>query len=315
MPIDPHVQALLDAQAAAGDPPLNTMTVAAARAAAQPPASAALPDAVAAVDSLRIPGPDGLIPARLYRPEGLGPWPVLVYFHGGGFVLGHLDTYDPWCRHVANRVPCIVISVDYRLAPEHPFPAAVDDSVAATAWVAAHVATLGGDSTRLAVAGDSAGGNLAAVVAQVARDLGGPALTYQVLLCPATDHYEAGMPSYQSYAVGCGMTRDDVVWLFDHYYPPTVDRADARAFPLRARDVGGVPPALVITAEYDVLRDEGERYAGHLRAAHVPTTLSRYDGMIHNFQFSYDTLDGARRAVDEIVAALQGAFRDDSSLA
>ncbi len=313
MPIDPQVQALLDAQSAAGNPPLNTMTVAAARAAAQTPEPEVVPEAVAVVDARSIPGPGGKIPVCLYRPKGPDPLPVLVYFHGGGFVLGHLDTYDPWCRHLANRVPCLVVSVDYRLAPEHPFPAAVDDSVAATEWVAAHAASVGGDSGRLAVAGDSAGGNLAAVVSQVARDRGAPALAYQVLLCPATDHYDGGTPSYQAYATGCGMTRDDVVWLFDHYYPSTVDRDDARAFPLQARDVGGLPPGLVITAEYDVLRDEGERYASRLREAGVPTIVSRYDGMVHNFQFSYEALDSARRAVDEIVAALRTAFYDVTS--
>ncbi len=309
MPIDPQIQALLDEQAAAGAPPLNTMTVEAARAAAQAPEAgvAVLAEPVAAVETRSIPGPQGEVPVRVYRPDAPGPLPVLVYFHGGGFVLGHMDTYDPWCRHLANLVPCLVVAVDYRLAPEHPFPAAVDDALAATEWTATHATSLGGDARRVAVAGDSAGGNLAAVVSHVMRGRDAP--MYQVLLCPATDHYDAGTPSYREYAVGCGMTLDDVVWLFGHYYPPTVDRDDARAFPLRAHNLQGAPAALVVTAEYDVLRDEGERYAGRLQEAGVQTTLRRYDGMIHNFQFSYDTVDGAKRAVDDIVAALQTAFQ------
>lgn len=306
MAIDPQVQALLDEQAATGAPPLSQMTVEAARAASQTVEAGGPPEPLASVDTHTVPGSHGDIPVRIYRPSGPDPLPVLVYCHGGGFVLGHLDTYDPWCRHLANLVPCIVVAVDYHLAPEFPFPAAVDDALAATEWAATQATTFGGDPARIAVGGDSAGGNLAAVVSQVLRGRSAP--MYQVLLCPATDHYDAGTSSYQEYAVGCGMTRDDVVWLFNHYLPPTVERDDARAYPLRARDVAGVAPALVVTAECDVLRDEGEEYAARLQSASVPSTLRRYDGMIHNFQFSYDTLDGARRAVDDIVAALQTAF-------
>lgn len=215
MPLDPQIQAVLDRFYAAGTFPIPRQSAEAARQAQQSARSiGGVPEAVGSVEDRTIPGPGGAIPIRVYRPQGAGPFPIVLYFHGGGWVLGDLDGYDAWCRHLTNRVGCQVVSVAYRLAPEHPFPAAIVDGEAALRWVATHTAQLQGDPTRIAVGGDSAGGNLAAVLAQLARDGGIPAVRFQLLLCPATDHPDRGTDTYQAYATGYGMTREECVWFF-----------------------------------------------------------------------------------------------------
>ncbi|MFQ5427224.1 MAG: alpha/beta hydrolase [Gaiellales bacterium] len=231
----------------------------------------------------------------------------MVYFHGGGWVIGDLDTHDGVARALANRARSVVVSVDYRLAPEHPFPASIDDAWAATAWVAEH-GPQGIDRDRLAVGGDSAGGNLAAIVARRARerDLD---LRFQLLVYPVTD-FDLGTRSYLDYAEGCGLSRDAMRWFWDLYVPSEQSRASPDASPLRARDVTGLPPALVQTAEFDVLRDEGEAYAARLEEAGVPVTLTRYDGLIHGFIRMPGVLDRASDALDEAAAALRAALHD-----
>jgi acetyl esterase len=308
MPLDPQAKLLLDQLAAQGGPQLHELTPAQARQAFE---SMRLPlpgEPVAEARDLRVPGAAGELPARLYVPEGAGAGSgALVWFHGGGWVIGSLETHDNLCKALANRSGARVLSIDYRLAPEHGWPAAAEDCYAATCHVAERGAALGVDGARLAVGGDSAGGNLAAVVALLARERGGPRLRHQVLVYPVTDH-DFERPSYRENGEGYFLTTDAMRWFWDHYVPDRAQRDDWSAAPLRAEKLAGLPPATVITAEYDPLRDEGEAYAARLREAGVPTTLSRYDGQIHGFVSMLDLLDAGRSAADEIGAALRGAL-------
>jgi acetyl esterase len=224
----------------------------------------------------------GELPGRVYRPDSPGPVPTVVFFHGGGFVLGDLDTHDGLCRWICRDVGAVVLAVGYRLAPEAPFPAAPRDCVAATRWAADHVGALGGDAGRLAVAGDSAGGNLAAVVAQVCRDEAGPALAAHLLICPATDLTDTAYPSRVDNSAGLLLSADDMRWFAACYLGPDQDRSAPLASPLRG-NLAGLPPAVVVTAEYDPLRDEGDAYAHALAAAGVPVTRHRFAGLIHGF--------------------------------
>lgn len=243
-------------------------------------------------------GPGGPIPLRLYTPRAPGPRPGLIWFHGGGWVTGSLDSHDGLCRQLALDTGAVVVAVDYRLAPEHRFPAAVEDALAATRWVADRAARLGIDAGRLAVGGDSAGGNLAAVVSAIARD-GGPPLCWQLLVYPITD-CDLDTPSYRENAVGYLLTRAGMAWFWDHYLPDPASRAHPHASPLRAPDLSNLPPAYVITAEYDPLRDEGESYARRLRDAGVPTRLDRFEGMVHGFLRRTDRLDRSHEALRRI---------------
>ncbi len=309
MPLDPQVQAFLDQIAASGAPPIHTLSVEAARnlALQDIPQLSEGPEAVKQVENREIPGPAGSIPIRIYTPEGEGPLPLLVYFHGGGWVVCNLETHDALCRRLANEGSCIVVSVDYRLAPEHKFPAAVEDCYAATQWVANNASALNGDPTRIAVGGDSAGGNLAAVVTLLARDQGGPSLLFQLLIYPVTDYHTPGTPSYQENAEGYYLTREDMFWFWDLYLNNEAEARHPHASPLLAESLQGLPPALVITAEYDVLRDEGERYAQRLQGAGVPVVLKRYDSMIHGF-FDIGPFESGPQAIKEAMALLREAF-------
>ncbi|MDY7104699.1 MAG: alpha/beta hydrolase [Actinomycetota bacterium] len=304
MPIDPQIQTVLDQMEEIGFPGLSSLPVEQARAALamMGAAEADAVEEVARVEDLEIPGPGGAIPARAYVPATDGTPPVVVYYHGGGLVLGGLDSHDGTCRALANASGALVLSIDYRLAPEHPFPAAVEDAGAALDWVAANVAELGGDPARLAVAGDSAGGNLAAVVALQARDAGAPQLRGQLLVYPVTDS-TMSHPSIEENASGYFLTKADMEWFFDHYAPERPD--DWRLSPLAAPDLAGLPPALVLTAEFDPLRDEGEAYARRLADAGVPVELVRKDGLIHGFFGMVADVDEARDAMDRAGAALR----------
>jgi acetyl esterase len=245
---------------------------------------------------------------RVYRPTGVAkPSPALMFFHGGGWVVGDLDTHDGSCRALANAARCVVVSVDYRLAPEHKYPAAADDAYAATMWVREHAAVLGINARRVAVAGDSAGGNLAAVVALMTRDRGQPPLAMQVLIYPITD-CDLDTPSYQEFADGYMLTRGAMKWFWRQYLSREDEALEPYASPAQAADLRGLPRALVITAEYDPLRDEAEAYARRLEAAGVPTRLTRYDGQIHGFLRRLNTFDAARTALADIASELQKAF-------
>ena len=307
VPLDPQVAAMRERRMAAATPQLYTLTLAEARAAdlADIRAAAGTGEPVHSVTEHQIPGP---LTLRIYRPEGDRPQPALVYFFGGGWTLGAIDTADAICRTLANAVPCTAAVVGYRLAPEHKFPAAVEDCHAATRWVAEHAAQIGVDPTRIAVGGDSAGGNLAAVVSVLCRDAGGPALAGQLLVYPNTLH-GADTPSMRDNADPWLFNHHSVDWYWRHYLARPEDGANPLASPLRTDDLSGLPPALVITAEYDPLRDEGERYAARLRAAGVPVERSRYDGMVHGFFAMAGILDGGKRALAEAAEFLRARFK------
>lgn len=309
MALDPQARTVLNQMEKSGGPPINELSVEEARKASEALASMqGIPEPVAGAQDRTLPGPGGEIPARIYTPFGKEPFPVLVYFHGGGWVLGDIESSDGLCRTLANTTGCIVVSVGYRLAPEHPFPAAVDDAFYATQWAAANASAFNGDPLRLAVSGDSAGGNLAAVVAQIARDRGKPAIQFQLLIYPATDA-ACDTPSYSENAEGYFLTKAAMQWFWNHYVPKDVDRRHPNASPLRADNFAGLPPALVITAEFDPLRDEGERYARRMQAAGTPVQLVRYNGMIHGFFAMGGLIDQGRMAVQQAAAALRDAFK------
>jgi len=308
MPLDPQAKEFLDQIAALGGLAMSQMTVPDARRMMDTLASMGdAPPPVASSVDRHIPGPAGDIPVRVYTPVGTAPFPVLVFFHGGGWVIGSIDTHDRTCRQLANGAGCMVVSVDYRLAPEHRFPAAAEDCYAATKWVAAHARDLGADPTRLAVGGDSAGGNLAAVIPQMARDRGGPPIVFQLLIYPATVA-AFDTPSYHDNAEGYLLTTADMRWFWNHYLGEGGEVGNPYASPLRATSLAGLPPALVITAEFDPLRDEGELYAQALEKAGVAARLTRYDGMIHGFFGLTHLMDKAKAAVQESCGALKQVF-------
>ena len=305
MPLDPQALAYLD-QMKQFNIDYTTLTATQARGMLAP-MLAARPagEPVARVEDRRIPGPGGELAIRIYTPQGSDPFPILVFFHTGAWILGSLEIQDPLCRKITNRAGCLVVAVDYRLAPEHPFPAAPEDCYAATKWVAAHAAEFGGDPARVAVGGDSAGGNMTAVAALLARERGGPKLAFQVMLFPATD-FRLNTPSMQEFGEDIMPTREEMLWIMKNYLPNEADVTNPLASPLLAPDVSGLPPALIITAEYDPLRDEGEAFGKRLQEAGVPAKVSRYAGMIHDFPDSFE--EPGNRAVDEIAAALCAAF-------
>jgi len=308
MPLHPQCKAFLDSLAAAGGPPIEQLPVADARTVSMAMIEAGGPEqAVHAVENRTVPGPAQPIPIRVYRPSAQAPLPVLVFFHGGGFVLANLDTHDRVCRALANASGCAVVSVDYRLAPEHVFPAAPEDAYAATRYVSEHAAELGVDPARLAVGGDSAGGNLATVVALMARERGGPPLAFQLLVYPVVD-WDDESPSMVEYGADHFLTRGAMDWFRQQYLSRPEDARHPWASPIRADDLGGLPPALVIAGECDPLRDQDEAYARALEAAGVPVELKRYDGMIHPFFSLAGIVDCGRAAIAPAAGSLQRAL-------
>lgn len=313
MPLHPQVEALIAQMAAQGAPAPESMTVAQNRAMlAELAGLSGEPEDVARTEDTTAPGPGGDIPIRVYVPAGEGPrgesaLPTLVYYHGGGWVVGDIESHDGLCRALANRSGCVVASVDYRLAPEHRFPAAVDDAYAATVWAAEKIGDFGGDGTRLAVGGDSAGANLAAVVAQQAKSRGGPRISYQLLVYPATDRHDDS-PSMHENVAGPLLSRAWIEWFLGCYLNSPDEGQDVRVSPGRAEDLSGLPPALVVTAEYDPLRDQGAAYAGRLREAGVEAEYLPCPGMIHGFFQMGGVLDTARETVDHAAGALRRAL-------
>ncbi len=309
MPLDPQMKGVLDAMAAAKAPPFHKLTPQEARKNMARRASQGEPEAVARVEDRRIAGPGGEIPVRIYTPLGDGPFGACVYFHGGGWVVGDIEMTDQPCRMLTNAGACVTVSVDYRLAPEHKFPAGPEDCYAAVNWVATNGAALNVDPARIAVAGTSAGATLAAAAALMARDRGGPRIAYQLLVYPATtsalttaSHREFAADNYYV------LSRADMEWFWGHYLASDADRSNPYACPACAKTLRGLPPAFVITAEFDPLRDEGEAYAARLREEGVPSVLKRYEGVTHGFFGMPAQLDKARAAIAEAGSALRVAI-------
>jgi acetyl esterase len=295
MPLHPLAKDFLDLPFMKNAKPLHTLSVQEARKEFADQGKFMPPgEPVARVEDLGIPGLGGDIPVRVYTPDGEGPFPLYVHFHGGGWVLGDLDSQDADCRVIANAAACVVVSVNYRHAPEHKFPTAAEDAYRATAWVADNASRVNGDAARLAVGGMSAGGNLAAVVALMSRDRGGPSITYQVLIVPVTN-YAFDTRSYQENGEEYVLTTEVMQWFWAHYLSTPADGANPYASPLRAPDLRGLPPAFVMTAEYDPLRDEGHAYAERLREAGVDVSYQCNEGMLHMFHGPQGLQDVAHR--------------------
>jgi acetyl esterase len=316
MAITPEVQALLDMLALADTGPIDQQPVEQVRQSYAALSAMMACEDVASTSDRTVQTPEGDVPVRVYVPlgEARGPRPVLVYLHGGGWTIGSIETHDNTCRSLANGAGVVVVSVDYRLAPEHPFPAALDDCLAAVRWVADNAGELGVDPERVAVGGDSAGGNLAALVALALRDTG-PAIRFQLLIYPATD-MTMSHPSIDENAEGYFLTKVAMTWFGDNYLcggaggTPVVDPTDPRVSPLHAphETLRGLPPALIVTAAYDPLRDEGEAYAEALRSAGVEAVATRYDGVIHGFFSMPDMIPEGKIAIDEACTALRAAL-------
>ena len=306
MPLDPQAAALIELIDASGLGELTPMTDPQVVRDLLETMTAPSSIAIAHVEDRMIPGPGGELPVRIFCPSGDDPKPAIVYFHGGGWVIGSRDSHDGLCRSLVDAVGAVVVSVDYRLAPEDPFPAAVNDAFAAACWVQANAEEIGVDPGRIAVAGDSAGGNLAAVVAQLARDAGGPNLCFQLLVYPATD-YECDRPSITDNAEGYFLTTPAMQWFYSHYLKDAADGIDPRMSPIRG-NLNGLPPAFVITAEYDPLRDQGIAYAEALAAAGNEVTSRTYGGMFHGFFGMQEMIDASQVALDDAAGELRGAF-------
>jgi acetyl esterase len=307
MPLDPQVEGLLKDMAAAGGPPIHQLSVDEARTVAETMTTlAGDPIEVGSVRDITIPVDGGEIGARVYTPGGDGPHPAVMFFHGGGWVICSLDTHDNVARAICRDADAVVVSVDYRMAPEHRFPTAAHDCFAATEWVAENAASLDVDASRLALCGDSAGGNLSAVVSQMARDAGGPAVTYTALIYPAVDMTRKG-GSLDENATGYFLETDGMQWFMNHYLTDA-EKSDTKASPLLHSSLAGLPDCFVATCEYDPLRDEGEAYADALRANGVHVDSKRYDGLIHGAATMTGVLEGGRQLVADVAQHLRTAL-------
>jgi acetyl esterase len=306
----PEVKAFLKRTADAPEPPLSRETYLGARRFVENMAKKTKPPAlpIKRIEDVNIPGPSGKIPVRIYTPEGDGPFPVLLLFHGGGWVVGNLDMEHHVCLILAYKTPCIVVSVDYRLAPEHPFPAAPEDCYAAFEWIATQADSFEGDGERIALCGESAGANLAAAVTLMSKNRRGPSAVLQVLFNPVTNIAELDSESHRVFGEGFMLTRADMEGTRSMYVPDEKDRRNPYASPLLADDLKGLPPALIITAGCDPLRDDGEAYANRLKEAGVPVKYTCYEDMIHGFVYFFKNSESSRKALEEAASALKDAF-------
>ena len=312
MPLDPLLKAFLDQMAAQPGPKMWEIEAPVAREAFVAMMGLVGPKDVPigkAVNHI-IPAPHGEIPARIYTPVAAAAeaLPTLVFFHGGGWVIGNIETHDWLCRILANEAACRVISVEYRLSPEHKYPAAIEDAFAAVTWIEANASTLGVDANRIAVGGDSAGGALAAIVAQLAKEKGNPRIAYQMLFFPVTQ-IGGDTTSMREFAEGFFLETPTLKWFYNHYLPADADRNDPRVSPLAAKDFSGLPPAYIMLAGFDPLHDEGLAYAEKLRVAGVPVTVADYPDMVHDFIYMQAVLPQAPQALVTAAAALKSALK------
>lgn len=310
MTLDPQAKLILDQLEKGGVPPLHTMSPQAARDAYGLMRSTNKVEEVGHVEDRNIPGPHGDIPIRIYKPLGyeeIESLPILVFYHGGGWVIGNLDTHDDACRSLTNGANCLVVSVDYRLAPEYKFPVAVEDAFAALEWVVEHAEELGGNSKKIAVGGDSAGGNLAAVATIIAKEKQEPNIVFQLLIYPSTG--VGPTKSYEDNGEGYFLTKELMAWFREHYLNSPEDAKHPHVSPYLYEDPSGLPPALVMTAEYDPLRDDGKAYANKLKAAGVDVIYSEYVGMIHGFVTMANFIDKGKFALQEAASVLKDAFK------
>lgn len=306
MPLHPQVVAFLDQVARQKTPSLASLPIEVTRRALLVGAGIDRePPELAKVEDRIISGPDGTeLPIRIYTPIGTGPFGVCLYFHGGGWVLNSIETHDALVRRLAAESGCVFINVEYRLAPEHKYPAAIEDAYAAVMWVHEHATEIGCDPNRIAVSGDSAGGNLAAVVCLMSRDRGGPPIAYQVLIYPITD-CDFDRESYVKNGNGYFLTLEEMRWFWNHYLASAEQMSEPYASPLLAASLENLPPALVLTAEYDPLCDEGKDYAQALEAAGNRVTFRQYDGMIHAFMRRFQQFDTAHDAIRDVASELK----------
>jgi len=313
--IDAEVKDLLDEVQAGNTVPMEDLAVDEMRRRSLVDARATCgePVAVNQVRDIVIPCDHGDVRARMYTPKGTAPFPALLFVHGGGFITCSVDTHDADCRSLCDGAKCVVVSVDYRLAPEHPFPAAIDDVYRALEWVASNAKRLNIDASRIAIGGDSAGGNLSASACLIARDRSGPAIRCQMLIYPATNLAHPETSSYIRYGEGYLVTRRFAERCLDAYFDAEGDARNPYASPFLAADLSNLPPAFILTAEFDIVRDDGEAYAARLKDSGVPTHVSRYDGMIHGFFSMTGVLSRARVAQADAAAALRAAFSEDTS--
>ena len=308
MPLDPQVEGLLNQIAASGAPPIASMTVDQARSMSDGfVAMGGEQVPVAAVRDISIPVDGGTIAGRVYTPDGAGPHPIVVFFHGGGFVIGDLESHDNVARTICRGAEAVVVAVDYRMGPEHRFPVAPQDCFAATRWAAEHAGELGADASRLAVCGDSAGGNLSAVVTQLARDAGGPAIRFAALIYPTVDMTLTGGSIVEN-GKGYFLEKEDMDWFMGLYLNSDADRSDVLASPALHPNLAGLPPCFITTCEFDPLRDEGEAYGDALRANGVAAENQRYDGLIHGAASMAGIVDGGRRMLDDVAERLKAAL-------
>ena len=306
MPLDAQIESVMEQVAALGFPPSHTVSAQEARSNAKARPRGKGPD-VHKVEDIKIPSDAGPIPARIYTPSDETSLPVLVWFHGGGWVVGDLESADATARHLCNESSSVIISIDYRLAPETKFPGASDDCYTATQWVSENASSLNADPDKIAVGGDSAGGNLAAVVSLMARDKQGPNIGFQLLVYPVTE-MNFNTKSYIDNAEGYQLSRDGMIWYWDHYLEDKEAANNPYASPMKAQSLQNLPPALIITAEYDPLRDEGKAYAERLKAEGVTTQYTMYSGMIHGFFGMASVVDKGRAAVKEAADAMRKAL-------
>jgi acetyl esterase len=307
MPLDSQIAAVLQQFSGLPQQDLSQMSVAQYRQSADNMMQPIPGETMAEVRDLRVAGAAGELDARLYRPLDQPNLPLLVFFHGGGFVVGTLDTHDNLCRALAKQSGAVVASIAYRLAPEAKFPAAPLDCYSATCWLVEHAQALGVDASRLAVAGDSAGGNLALAVSRLAAERKGPRISYQCLFYPVTDG-RCDSLSYEAFSEGYFLTREMMLWFWQHYLQSPVQAYDALASPLRAEELDNLPPTTLITAEFDPLRDEGEAFARRLQQAGVATRLERYEGMIHGFVSMAPFVERAAEALAVAATDLRAAL-------